>query len=65
MKARIEFNRYGSSGNVFDIISRTCAVLDLDTVITMFDRVKSSGSYDEALKIIGEYVELVEVSGVE
>ena len=61
----VMFDRNGSSGNVFFIMGMASNCLRSDghgdDVYEMIRRVTASGSYDEALAIIGEYVHLVEV----
>ena len=61
----VKFDRNGRSGNIFYVLGMACSTLFTedrrDDALEMNDRVCSSGSYEEALKIIGEYVELVEV----
>ena len=61
----VVFERNGSSGNIFFIMSMASRCLHLDGLgddaDDMIRRVKDSGSYEEALEIIGEYVNLVEV----
>lgn len=59
------FNRTAPSGNIFYILGMAYSGLlkmgKREEAQKMSDRVKESGSYEEALKIIGEYVELKEV----
>lgn len=59
------FDRCGSSGNIFCVMGMASRVLKKnglgDKVDEMINRVTSSGSYEEALGIIGEYVHLKEV----
>jgi len=61
----VRFDRRGESGNIFFILGAAYAELikleKLNEAREMNSRVMSSGSYEEALKIIGEYVELKEV----
>ena len=63
----VRFCRNGSSGNVYAIMGGAIKILRrvgmYDKAKEMVDRVTSSGSYDDALKIIGEYVNLVEFWG--
>ena len=58
------FDRNGSSGNIFAIMGGATRILRHlgmdDRAKEMVSRVESSGSYDEALEIIGEYVRLEE-----
>lgn len=60
----VRFNRCGSSGNIYAIMCGACKILCRcgmkDRADEMINRVTSSGSYDEALNIVGEYVRLVE-----
>ena len=63
----VYFDRSGSSGNIYAVMGGASAILrrldKRDKADEMVKRVTSSGSYDEALGIIGEYVNLVEVGG--
>ena len=60
------FDKNGETGNIFWILGASYSELlkkgKRSEAIEMNDRVLSSGSYEEALKIIGEYVELEDVS---
>lgn len=61
----VQFNRNKPNGNIYWILGAAIAELKKlgreDDVQGMCDMVYQSGSYDTALAIIGEYVELVEV----
>jgi hypothetical protein len=61
----VQFNRKKPNGNIYWILGAAVAELKRDgkedDAQRMCDRVYQSGSYDTALAIIGEYVELVEV----
>ena len=52
----------GEDGNIFNLMARVAITLKdhglSDEAIEMRDRVMSSHSYDEALCIIGEYVNI-------
>ena len=60
----VSFCRNGSSGNVYCIMGGAIKILRrvgrYDDAKEMVDRVTNSGSYENALSIIGEYVNLVE-----
>ena len=60
----VTFDRNGSSGNIYCVMGGASKILRKcgmeDRAKEMVDRVTSSGSYDEALEIIGEYVNLEE-----
>ena len=63
-KPKISFNRRGESGNIFDIAGRAAAELkkigkDAEAK-EMTSRMWQASSYDEALKIVKEYIDLVE-----
>ena len=66
-KARIEFDSMGESGNIYWILGKVRDALRKQRRITdynnLWDRAQSSGSYTEALAIIREYVDLVDVRG--
>ena len=61
---KVRYNREAPSGNIFSImggaskILRHCGMKEKAEEMTA--RVTSSGSYEDALKIIGEYVNLEE-----
>ena len=59
------FDRLGESGNIFWIMGQASRELKNfgrnDEANEMIERVTHSGSYSEALQIIGEYVVLAEV----
>lgn len=57
----VRFSRNGESGNIFFIMGMACTELEEKTAEEMIDRVEASDSYNEALDIIGQYVELEEV----
>ena len=60
----VRFDRRGESGNIFYIIATASLALRLECrdsdANQMRTRVMMSKSYDEALEIIAEYVDLVE-----
>ena len=65
----VVFDRNGESGNIFAIMGKARQVMiiegrkqDADHMIT---RVTHSGSYDEALEIIAEYVDLIDMTEAE
>ena len=62
----VRFNRNGSSGNIYAVMGGAIKILRMcgrfDDAKILVDRVTSSGSYDDALKVINEYVTLVEDS---
>lgn len=61
---KVRFDRTGPSGNIFWILGAAYAGLlklgKREDAEKMNDRVMASNSYEEALAIIGEYVELEE-----
>lgn len=61
---KVVFDRNGASGNIFYVLGMAFATLMEEGRIgdaeAMSDRVQKSGSYENALKVIGEYVELEE-----
>lgn len=66
-KETVKFNSRGFSGNTFHILGMVQTALKKQQRITDFnncrDRVLKSHSYDEALTIIREYVDLIDESG--
>ena len=67
MKPTVNFDSSGPSGNIYAILGRCRDALHKERRIndhnTMRDRVLSSGSYEEALGIIREYVVLIDIKG--
>lgn len=61
----ITFDRNGESGNIFFIMGEAIAELKVagreNDAKQLYQRVINSGSYEEALEIIAEYVDIVEV----
>lgn len=61
---KVVFDRYGESGNIFYVLGMAYSVLLAENrrvdAQKMGNRVWNSESYEDALNIIGEYVELVE-----
>lgn len=64
-KEIIYFNRNGRTGNIFyilglarDKLRKQRRIIDYNEC---WERVQHSGSYEEALKIIREYVDLIEI----
>lgn len=63
----IQFHSTKESGNIFWILGEVSAVMKKQRRITeyntMRDRVFEAQSYEEALTIIREYVELIDLDG--
>lgn len=63
-KPIVKFNRQNETGNIFYILSKVRVELQKQRRINDFnelwDRLQPSKNYNEALKIIKEYVELEE-----
>ena len=63
----IRFHSRGQSGNIFHILCLVRREMQKQRRITEYndlrDRVYNSGSYREALAIIREYVELIDLDG--
>lgn len=63
----IQFRSTKESGNIFWILGEVSAVMKKQRRITEFntmrDRVFEAQSYEEALAIIREYVELIDLDG--
>lgn len=59
----------GQDGNIFNLVGIASRTLKRNGMYeeskAMSDRVFSSHSYDEALNIIGEYVEITDEAGLE
>ena len=66
-KTTIQFNSRGPSGNIFVILGMVRKEFQRQRRITdynnMWERVQHSQSYKEALEIIREYVNLVDLDG--
>lgn len=64
----ITFDRNGESGNIFFIMGEAIAELKVagreNDAKQLYEQVVNSGSYEEALEIIAEYVDIVEVEEV-
>lgn len=67
MKPIVTFDSRGSSGNIFAVLALTRDALRKARKINAYnecrDRVLASHSYDEALAIIREYVDLTDERG--
>lgn len=67
-KLKVTFDRRGPSGNIYYILGMAQTVMKKQRRYTDFntmrDRVFESKSYEDALTIIGEYVELIDVTNV-
>lgn len=63
--SEVVFDRTAPNGNIYAIMGNASIALKQEgrsmDAKQMFTRVVHSGSYDEALEIIAEYVDLVEV----
>lgn len=61
MSEKPKMELVGHDGNIFSIMGRASRLLKRagmrEEADEMFKRVTSSGSYDEALRIVSEYVE--------
>lgn len=66
-KPTVHFNSRGESGNIYWILGAVRTALRKQRRITEYndlrDRVFASGSYQEALAIIREYVDLIDDDG--
>lgn len=62
--SKVVFDRYGESGNIFYVLGIAYSTLLVENrkedAEEMSNRVMQSESYEDALNIIGEYVELGE-----
>lgn len=65
-KEKVYFDSKGPSGNIYDIIGKAGIVLRKQhrqtDFNTMRDRVFQSHSYQEALTVIREYVDLIDIA---
>lgn len=65
----VVFDRNGESGNIYAIMGNASIALKQEgrsmDAKQMFTRVIHSGSYDEALEIIAEYVDLIDMTEAE
>lgn len=63
-RPKIEYSRSGPSGNIYYILGMARDALRKQHRITdynnMWEKVQNSSSYEEALKAISEYCDLVE-----
>jgi hypothetical protein len=67
-KAKVFFDSQGPSGNIYHILGEVSKALRKESRITEFnelrDKVFSSSSYADALKVIREHVSLIDKSGL-
>lgn len=64
MKKQVFFESRGESGNIFFVIGRVSNVLGRELGLEISKRVTTNAkSYDEALAIIREYVDLIDLNG--
>lgn len=67
-KGKVEFHSRGQSGNIYYIIGAVREVMKKQSRLLeyndMWDEVQNAKSYQEALKIIAEHVELVDLDGL-
>ncbi len=68
-KPRVEFDSNGSSGNIYHILGMAQHALRKQHRIADYnllrDRVFESKSYKDALTIIREYIDLIDIRGIE
>ena len=64
-KQQVKYDSRGQSGDIFAILGQVRSVLQKQQRINdyneLWDRVNHSESYEDALKIINEYVTLVDI----
>ena len=69
MKPTLHINLNGSDSNIFLVIGRAAEILkrdeQRDEANKMKNRVIKQKNYEDALKVIGEYVEIEEIIGYE
>ena len=64
MKKKVYFESRGESGNIFYVLGRVSNVLGREQGLEISKRVVNNAkSYDEALAIIREYVDLIDLDG--
>ena len=65
-KDKVVFDKNGESGNIYAILGQAQLILRKERRINDFnemrDRVYESHSYEDALNVIGKYVELEDIS---
>lgn len=68
IKPRVEFNSRGASGNIYHILGLVGTALRKQHRITDYNdiyfAVTNSGSYKEALEIIRQKIDLVDLDGL-
>ncbi len=66
-KPRVDFDSKGPSGNIYHILAMARHSLEKQHRIadynTLRDKVCNSTSYQDALKIISEYIDLIDIQG--
>ena len=64
--SKVYFDRNGESGNIFWIMGAASAVLEKEgrhsDAVAMCEKVQAQHSYEEALEVIAEFVDLIDVS---
>ncbi|MCK4528223.1 hypothetical protein KAW18_12700 [candidate division WOR-3 bacterium] len=67
MRPVLHIDLNGSDGNIFVVIGRAAEILkqneERDKANEMKNRVIKQKSYDDALKVINEYVEIRQITG--
>ena len=61
-KPRLEVDLSGPDGNIFAILRLAGKLLDTKSQDEMRRKVRKSGSYENAIKAINEYVELIDTN---
>ncbi len=70
-KVYVFYNSRGSSGNIFWIFGAftvactEAGLLDNDGCLEVIHQAMEAGSYEAALAVLGEYVELIDEAGME
>ena len=63
MKNEVIFDSRRQSGNIFWILGAAAGVLTKEKAEEMCNRVYACGSYENALEIVREYVDLIDMRG--
>ena len=59
----VYFDSMGPSGNIFAVVASCKSKLSKSEYKGLIDKVFNSNSYEEALRCVREYVDLIDLSG--
>lgn len=65
MKPKVSYNSTGPSGNIFFILAMVKREVQPQEYKEIWEKVKASSSYKEALSVIKQHVDLTDLDGKE